>query len=647
MANRDMGRVTPIYQGNYSATTRYELNDIVMYTDGCIYWHVGTTATTGTAPTDTTVWKLAARAGKSAYEYAVDAGYEGTEADFMEMLVDAAAMDDRMDQAESDIDSQASRIGELEELSKSVTSKGRTGYNILPQESTSGYWDTITGEAVENIYMTRSVGSIQCEGSNIYITTANGFNSSKVCIIYLNENDEVISSKTFSSDGSQAIPSSTKKIKVYINGLTLDIQDVCLSYSEIEYEEYQYEYKLKYSSFPDEYNEKIEQVEYELDETQQKTGRIEIETSSFEDAEIITQETAEYTNGAWTANGTIATTTASLKYNAIDIIDVVPGGTYLLNRFYGYYFLYDDDMNNGTQSDIWTSYQNVTFVIPTGKTKIGINVSATHFPSSFALKRLTPIQSEYEDLKTAIKFLNGQKIVNFGDSIFGMFRENVGNDMSVSSMLRELTGAENINVGFGGCRMAEHPTSYFDAFSMYKLANSISTNNWTVQEQAIIDGGTDIPDYFSETLTTLEAIDWNDVNAITIAYGTNDFSGNVEENTFKSALSDSIEEILTVYPHIKFVVISPMYLWYSDGGVYVDDSDTHTNGNGDYLKDFCDWCREVSEEYHVKYCDTYSDISINRINRLRYFYETDGTHPNKNGRWARARKIAYAMIESI
>ena len=58
MATFDLGRVTPIYKGDYSASASYELNDVVLY-NGNLYWHVKATATVGILPTDTTVWKLA------------------------------------------------------------------------------------------------------------------------------------------------------------------------------------------------------------------------------------------------------------------------------------------------------------------------------------------------------------------------------------------------------------------------------------------------------------------------------------------------------------------------------------------------------------------------------------------------------------
>lgn len=55
MATFDLGRVTPLYKGGYSASTSYELNDVVLY-EGNLYWHHKPTATVGVLPTDTTVW---------------------------------------------------------------------------------------------------------------------------------------------------------------------------------------------------------------------------------------------------------------------------------------------------------------------------------------------------------------------------------------------------------------------------------------------------------------------------------------------------------------------------------------------------------------------------------------------------------------
>ncbi len=56
MATNDIGRVTPIWQGFYSAQTTYELNDIVIDLSGSVWWHKSEELTTGVIPADGATW---------------------------------------------------------------------------------------------------------------------------------------------------------------------------------------------------------------------------------------------------------------------------------------------------------------------------------------------------------------------------------------------------------------------------------------------------------------------------------------------------------------------------------------------------------------------------------------------------------------
>ena len=56
MAVNDIGRVTPIWRGIYSAERAYELNDIVLDAGGSVWWHVSEEITTGTAPGSGETW---------------------------------------------------------------------------------------------------------------------------------------------------------------------------------------------------------------------------------------------------------------------------------------------------------------------------------------------------------------------------------------------------------------------------------------------------------------------------------------------------------------------------------------------------------------------------------------------------------------
>lgn len=56
MATNDIGRVTPIWRGFYSAAATYELNDIVIDTSGSVWWHKSEELTTGVVPAAGEIW---------------------------------------------------------------------------------------------------------------------------------------------------------------------------------------------------------------------------------------------------------------------------------------------------------------------------------------------------------------------------------------------------------------------------------------------------------------------------------------------------------------------------------------------------------------------------------------------------------------
>lgn len=82
------------------------------------------------------------------------------------------------------------------------------------------------------------------------------------------------------------------------------------------------------------------------------------------------------------------------------------------------------------------------------------------------LKPSVKVKKANVDFDIASPLLSGKTVVCFGDSIFGMTRDTT----SVPAWAAAFTGAKVYNVGFGGCRMAVHPTSGYAAFSMWALA---------------------------------------------------------------------------------------------------------------------------------------------------------------------------------
>ena len=241
-------------------------------------------------------------------------------------------------------------------------------------------------------------------------------------------------------------------------------------------------------------------------------------------------------------------------------------------------------------------------------------------------------------------YLKDKVIVNFGDSIFG----NPPEKADISSKLAEITGAKVYNCAFGGCRMGKHSEGYTD-FSMYALADAVATGDFSKQDASLlkVDIGR-----ASKHLENLKGLDFNTVDIITIAYGTNDFTGDlavddaenpINTGTFGGALRYSIETLLTAYPHLKVFVCTPIWRFWLTNGAFDSDSDTKTI-SGKKLTDFVEKAKEICKEYHIPCIDNYYELGFNKFNRSQYFPTTDGTHPNDTGRKLIAEHIANKLF---
>ena len=248
--------------------------------------------------------------------------------------------------------------------------------------------------------------------------------------------------------------------------------------------------------------------------------------------------------------------------------------------------------------------------------------------------------------------LAGKTIVTFGDSITG---KGTGEGTDIATYLAQFTGATVYNCGFGGCRMTSYlPRQQWDAFSMYQIARAITSRDFSYQEASFSfdDGGTTFPTYFRTHYERLKSIDFNEVDIITIAYGTNDLTATrlkPNENftlDFKGALRYSIEKIQEAYPHINIYLCTPIYRAWTDAEnnhAFINDSDTKVYG-GYKLTDYVQAIKDVGDEYHLPVIDLYYELGINRQNRLNYFPKTDGTHPNALGRYTMAKFMAEKIF---
>ncbi|PZX07894.1 lysophospholipase L1-like esterase [Psychrobacillus insolitus] len=309
---------------------------------------------------------------------------------------------------------------------------------------------------------------------------------------------------------------------------------------------------------------------------------------------------------------------------------------------------------NSSFAQVVNIIPNTTITNPDGLLN---SITTVNIPSSSTMIAVNgQAPDENGDISIVIpkSQIDGKTVVSFGDSIFG----NYSPPVDISTFISENTGSIAKNVGFGGCRMSSHHT-HWDAFCMYRLADAITSKDFSLQNQAIISGsgesvplGNRLPTYFPTRLETLKGIDFNKTEIITIAYGQNDYTAiklldNTENpydiHTYKGALRYSLEKILTTYPHIKIMVLSPIYCFWLVDGVFDQDSDTRKFGDN-VLPDLVQAAKEVCLEYKTPYLDNYYDLGFNKFNRTSYFSGSDGIHPNSAGRKRIGEKVASQLI---
>lgn len=297
-----------------------------------------------------------------------------------------------------------------------------------------------------------------------------------------------------------------------------------------------------------------------------------------------------------------------------------------------------------------TYFENLEFTIPSdvmymvinAKEKVETFTPVVGLASSVHIKNIEEELSKYATLKDIT-------IVNLGDSIFGQEVREERNP--VSYLLSKYTGATVINCAFGGTRMTNRGSGVFDAFDFPSITSAIVAEDFTLQEETLASdnvGDDVIPYQYDRILPNLKAVDWSKVDVVTLNYGTNDYTANVPLETFKSTAIENIGALMSKYPHITFVLITPTWrFWYNADGTYMEDSTTRVNG-GNNLVAFCEADEEVSESLNINLINAYN-IGINQYNRAYYFptNELDGTHHAENGRKRLAKYLASQLLSIV
>ena len=285
----------------------------------------------------------------------------------------------------------------------------------------------------------------------------------------------------------------------------------------------------------------------------------------------------------------------------------------------------------------------ITDIVMPESAKLFISANTAVPPAGMELLYYQDMNKLVGEFASGAHPLMGKKILCLGDSIFGM------KNTEVSEFFKSITKANVYNCALGGTRMAQHEEGW-DNWSMYRLADSIANNDWAIQENGL--SHTNVPPFAEERLTFIKTLDFNDIDVITINHGTNDWSGSItpdndsnplDTTTYMGALRYSIETILTAYPHLKIVVLSPCWRYWKDSdGNFTNDSNTRTNTLGEALVSYVSKGKEVAESYQLDWVDLYH-IGFNKFTASIYFPSTDTTHPNNVGRLEIAKKMSECI----
>ncbi len=216
----------------------------------------------------------------------------------------------------------------------------------------------------------------------------------------------------------------------------------------------------------------------------------------------------------------------------------------------------------------------------------------------------------------------------FGDSIWA-FGASTGGIGSVSDYMQALCGGIWHNLSTGGSTMATRPGTYagaYDAFDFHALADCVASGDFSAPKA--VDGAT-------TNIANADDVSWADVDAVMIAYGTNDiaFGGTLDNDsdlydkaTVCGALRYGIKTIAAAYPTITFYVLGILYR-------SADSVDVKT------ISAWNEGLRKAAEMMGAEYVPM---IGINAGNSSTYLY--DGTHPNAAGKMAIAKSIARRII---
>lgn len=243
------------------------------------------------------------------------------------------------------------------------------------------------------------------------------------------------------------------------------------------------------------------------------------------------------------------------------------------------------------------------------------------------------------------------QIVTFGDSVFGMTR----NDTSIPAQVGRYLGKTVFNGAFGGSCISRADderllSSAKDSVSLVGLTKAVAADDFGVQQTfRSRENGTY---YFPDTVDQLETIDFSTVELVLIQHGINDYYSGVpiynemdpwDEYTFAGALRCSLAALRKVNPDMRIVLVTTTYTWFWTESLTCEEYDVGYGVQEDYIRAEM----EVAEEFGVEVLDVYHDVFPHETWADLGLYTLDGIHPNEAGRELLAGIIADYLLQTM
>ena len=243
-------------------------------------------------------------------------------------------------------------------------------------------------------------------------------------------------------------------------------------------------------------------------------------------------------------------------------------------------------------------------------------------------------QIEIKQERSVASFEGGKTGVFFGDSITQGNNVYIANNITpiqdYPSIVKEILDCTAYNGGLGGSTYASGRSIDFKNVCDCVVSGDFSSiiegiSAYGLNQSAILQ------------YNAISGLDFNNVDFVSIALGTNDWNFGISAENIKNAMRYCISTLLTAYPHLKIYVFTPIYRFNLNGSG--EDSDTYVNTtSGLKLHEVCEAITDTAKEFNVPCKDMFYSCNINQYNKELYM--GDDTHPNANGYTLMGEKIA-------